>query len=258
MTNSENKNQKRGIAWLCLGYLVFICICLALSGGQNQTPVPEETMPAETQAVQETAPQIPETTAPMVPTEPPVDKTSWNLLLVNPWNKIPEDYSVELADIGNGHQVDARACPDFQDMMEAMKAEGLRPVVCSSFRTNEKQQTLFQRKVSFYLDQGYTLDKADEEAGKWIAVPGTSEHETGLALDIVDKKYQILDEKQENTDTQKWLMANSWRYGFILRYPSDKSQITGIYYEPWHYRYVGKEAAKEIFEQGICLEEYLE
>lgn len=90
-----------------------------------------------------------------------------------------------------------------------------------------------------------------------MAVPGTSEHQLGLALDIVDISNQTLDESQENTPVQKWLMNNSWRYGFILRYPTDKSDITGISYEPWHYRYVGKKAAKEIYDAQICLEEYL-
>ena len=90
-----------------------------------------------------------------------------------------------------------------------------------------------------------------------MAVPGTSEHQLGLAVDIVDTANQHLDESQETTDVQKWLLQNSWKYGFILRYPSDKSDITGIIYEPWHYRYVGKDAAKAIYEEGICLEEYV-
>ena len=91
-----------------------------------------------------------------------------------------------------------------------------------------------------------------------VALPGTSEHQTGLALDIVDAGYQELDEAQENTPVQQWLMRNSWRYGFILRYPTGKSNITGIIYEPWHYRYVGRDAARAIYESGLCLEEYLE
>ncbi|MEE0202655.1 MAG: M15 family metallopeptidase [Muricomes sp.] len=90
-----------------------------------------------------------------------------------------------------------------------------------------------------------------------MGVPGTSEHQLGLAVDIVDIENQILDEDQEKTAVQKWLMENSWRYGFILRYPNDKSDITGIIYEPWHYRYVGNEAAKEIYDLDVCLEEYL-
>ena len=90
-----------------------------------------------------------------------------------------------------------------------------------------------------------------------MAIPGTSEHQLGLAVDIVDKHSQVLDNSQADTPAQQWLMEHSWEYGFILRYPEGKSEITGIIYEPWHYRYVGKEAAAEIHELGLCLEEYL-
>lgn len=192
-----------------------------------------------------------------VSSETTVDPTDWKLLLVNPWNELPDGFSVELTQLQNGHAVDSRAYPDLQDMMDDMRAEGLSPLICSSYRTTEKQQTLYSNQVNAYLAQGYPQQKAEEEAGKWVAVPNTSEHQTGLAVDIVDISYQILDEKQEDTAVQKWLMENSWKYGYILRYPNEKSEITGIYYEPWHYRYVGKEAAEEIYEQGVCLEEYL-
>jgi len=104
---------------------------------------------------------------------------------------------------------------------------------------------------------GVCLSPVEAEAARWVAKPGTSEHQTGLALDIVAAGYQILDEEQEDTAEQKWLMENSWKYGFILRYPSEKSDITGIGYEPWHYRYVGKAAAADIYRTGVCLEEYL-
>ena len=90
-----------------------------------------------------------------------------------------------------------------------------------------------------------------------VAPPGTSEHETGLALDITAQSYPVLEQDQEDTPEQQWLMENAWRFGFILRYPQGKTEITGICYEPWHYRYVGREAAKEIQEKGLCLEEYL-
>lgn len=192
------------------------------------------------------------------PVETPTINTSdWNLLLVNRWNKIPDNFSIELTQLKNGHAIDERAYPDLQDMMDAMRAEGLSPLICSSYRTYEKQQTLYNNQVSKYLAKGYSQSEAEAEAGKWVAVPGTSEHQTGLAVDIVDINYQMLDEKQEDTAVQKWLIKNAYKYGFILRYPSDKSEITGINYEPWHYRYVGKEVAKEIYEEGICLEEYL-
>ena len=105
--------------------------------------------------------------------------------------------------------------------------------------------------------QGCSREEAEEQAATMVALPGTSEHQLGLAVDIVDSEYQILESSQENTPVQRWLMEHCWEYGFILRYPKEKTQLTGIIYEPWHYRYVGKEAAKEIMNAGICLEEYL-
>lgn len=182
----------------------------------------------------------------------------WNLILVNPWNALPEGYSVSLTQLKNGHAVDQRCYPELQAMMDACRAAGLSPVICSSYRAQETQERLFQNKVDRLVAKGYSAAEARAEAGKAVAVPGTSEHQLGLAVDIVDLDNQNLDESQEDTPVQKWLMAHSWEYGFILRYPSEKSERTGIIYEPWHYRYVGKPAAKEIYERGICLEEYLE
>lgn len=184
-------------------------------------------------------------------------QTGWNMILVNPWNKMDNNFTVELTQLANGHAIDKRAYPDLQNMMDDARAQGLSPIICSSYRTSEKQHTLFDKETKGYLVQGYTQEEAEKEAAKWVAVPGTSEHQTGLAVDIVAQSYQMLDERQADTPEQKWLMENSYKYGFILRYPTDKSEITGISYEPWHYRYVGKEAAKEIYERGICLEEYL-
>lgn len=183
---------------------------------------------------------------------------SWKLILVNPWNKITEGYEVALTQLKDGEAVDERCYPDLQNMMDDCRAAGLEPIICSSYRSQEKQEKLYNNKVERLMNQGYSLEEARIEAGKSVAVPGTSEHQLGLAVDIVDKAYQNLDENQEKTAVQRWLMENSWKYGFILRYPNEKSNITGIIYEPWHYRYVGKEAAKEIYDQGICLEEYLE
>lgn len=186
-----------------------------------------------------------------------IDKTQWNLTLVNKWNLLPDSHNPSLTQLQNGHAIDERAYPDLQDMMDECRAAGLNPLICSSYRTMDKQKELYKNKVDEYLAQGYSQESAEAAAGELVAVPGTSGHQLGLALDIVDVANQVLDERQENTEVQKWLMKNSWKYGFILRYPTDKSDITGISYEPWHYRYVGKEAAKEIYEAGICLEEYL-
>ena len=181
----------------------------------------------------------------------------WRLLLVNHDNPIPKGYQTELCRFSDGVYVDERICNDLQAMMDAAHDAGLSPVICSSYRTTEKQQALYEREVQQYLDKGYSRKKAKAEAAKWVAVPGTSEHQTGLALDIVDLNYQILDKAQEQTPVQKWLMEHSCQYGFILRYPNEKSDITGICYEPWHYRYVGKDAALAIFTQQITLEEFL-
>ena len=182
----------------------------------------------------------------------------WNLILVNKTHPIPEDYEVELKSIGSGHQIDARAYDDFKAMIQASKQDGVTIYVTSSYRDMDKQITLYEKKTDSYLQQGYCLEDALSKAGQVVAVPGTSEHHLGLAIDVVSSEYRKLDEKQENTKGFQWMKAHSWEYGFILRYPNGSTDITGIIYEPWHFRYVGLEAAKEIYERGITLEEYLD
>ena len=181
----------------------------------------------------------------------------WNLILVNRTHPIPEDYEVELKNIGSGHQIDARAYDDFRAMIQAAKSEGVYIYVTSSYRDLDKQTDLYNKKVESYVMQGYSYESAKEQAGQVVAVPGTSEHHLRLALDLVSSEYRKLDEKQENTKGFKWLTEHSWEYGFILRYPNGETDITGIIYEPWHFRYVGLEAAKEITESGLTLEEYV-
>lgn len=181
----------------------------------------------------------------------------WNLILVNRTHPIPEDYEVELKNIGSGHKIDARAYDDFCSMIQTAKKEGVYIYVTSSYRDLDKQTELFEKKTESYVMQGYSYESARKQAAQVVAVPGTSEHHLGLALDIVSSEYRKLDEKQENTKGFKWLKEHSWEYGFILRYPNGETDITGIIYEPWHFRYVGLEAAKEITEAGITLEEYV-
>lgn len=183
----------------------------------------------------------------------------WKLILVNGDHPLPEDFRVpEFTQLVNGHSIDKRAYPALQRMMDACRAAGLQPTICSSYRTQEKQEELFERKVQSYLPTAASREEAEEQAAVWVARPGTSEHQAGLAVDIVDKSYQLLDEGQEDTAVQRWLMAHCAEFGFILRYPTEKSALTGVGYEPWHYRYVGEEAAGEIMSRGLCLEEYLE
>ena len=173
------------------------------------------------------------------------------LLLVNPWTPLPEDFVPgELVPVQNDQAVDARAYPDLQDMLGDMSQAGLSPLICSSYRSQERQQELYDNKVQRVMAEGVSREAAQAEAARWVARPGTSEHQTGLAVDI--------DETQESTPEFQWLAENAWKYGFILRYPNDKTEKTGIAYEPWHFRFVGKEAAEEMHDLGLCLEEYLE
>ena len=215
-------------------------------GSQPQLGIAAETDPTSS----------PESGSASVPAQQPDGE--WNLLLVNRWNPLPDGYTFERTKLKYGHSVDSRAYPDLQEMMDDCRAAGLDPVICSSYRTQAKQQELYENKLQRLIEEGYSYENAVTEAGTVVAVPGTSEHQTGLALDIVDASYQILDQGQEDTLVQQWLIEHSWEYGFVLRYPNAKSEITGIIYEPWHYRYVGREAAREMTELGLCLEEYVD
>jgi hypothetical protein len=181
--------------------------------------------------------------------------TGKECILVNPWNYVPSDYSVKLSKYKD-YKVATVCLSDLKEMISDCKSSGSKAVVVSAYRSHSYQAGLYERRVQRFIDQGYSREEAEIEAAKRVAIPGTSEHELGLAVDIVDVNYQDLDKEQENTAAQKWLMANSWKYGFILRYPNSKSGVTGIIYEPWHYRYVGKELAKELHSSGQCLEEY--
>ena len=219
----------------------------------ERTALPSAPSPREAEPSRPAA--VPESRSPEGPVFPEAE--DWQLLLVNPWNEMPEDYEVTLKALPDGQKVDERAYDDLNAMLEACRDAGLRPKICSSYRTQAKQTYLYNNKITRLRNAGYSKAAALEEAGRWVARPGTSEHQLGLALDIVSSSYQALTKKQEKTAEQKWLMEHCWEYGFILRYPSDKSEITGIGYEPWHYRYVGREVALAVRESGLCFEEYL-
>uniref|UniRef100_UPI004056EA05 M15 family metallopeptidase n=1 Tax=Acetatifactor sp. TaxID=1872090 RepID=UPI004056EA05 len=175
----------------------------------------------------------------------------WNLIVVNRWNELPEDYSVELTELSNGQKVDSRIYPALQEMFDAARVEGIYPVVREGYRTVEEQQDILDDKIQAYINEGYSKTRAEKTAKEWVALPGTSEHQLGIAVDINADKSMC-----SNEEVYVWLAENAYKYGYILRYPSGKQEITGTSYEPWHYRYVGEEAALEIYERGICLEEY--
>ena len=181
-----------------------------------------------------------------------------DIVLVNNKHPIDENKRIDLIRIFDKQFISYEAYRPFLEMFTAMKKQGLKPLVCSSYRSIEKQDELFKSKCQYYITKGYQQNQAEALASTWVARPYYSEHHTGLALDIVSSDNQRLDESQENTKEQQWLMKNSWKYGFILRYPKNCIDMTYVNYEPWHYRYVGKEAAKIIYKKGITLEEYLD
>lgn len=177
------------------------------------------------------------------------DEGTWSLVLVNASNPLPDGFSVETADVGGGHSVDKRIADSLNAMLEDCKRAGYHPFIRSSFRTRDEQQQILNERVELYREAGYSEEDALSAALQWVALPGTSEHELGLAVDINDE--------EDDEGMHTWLASNAHQYGFILRYPLDKVDVTGISNEPWHYRYVGKQAADEIYQTGEALEEYL-
>lgn len=174
------------------------------------------------------------------------------LTLVNKQNPIHGKQKINLTTLSNGQQVDSRMYPPLQAMFDDMRRDGVYPVVVSGYRTEEKQTAIFNEKVEAYRAQGMSLNKARREAESLVAVPGTSEHQLGLAVDINADGIN-----SKGDEVYGWLEHNAYKYGFIYRYPAEKTDITGVANEPWHYRYVGTDAAEEIYREGICLEEYL-
>lgn len=142
-------------------------------------------------------------------------------------------------------------------MLKEGRKEGLQFEVCSSYRSVARQQELLEEDIADLVKKGYTYTDAYEEVTKETMPPGYSEHATGLAFDIVALSYQMLNAKQEKTAENKWLRAHCAEYGFILRYPKDKMDVTQISYESWHFRYVGTAAAGYIMENDLTLEEFM-
>ena len=273
MTDKEKIGKQRRAGCIVLLIVGVICIGLGVSHCEQQQPKEERVLIESGADVLETAAPKHETAAPPetilfttepvttepVTTEPPTTEPpateppdeDWQLLLVNSSHAIPDDFEIDLVELSNGVSVDSRIYPALQEMFDDMRSEGIEPIVREGFRTHDDQQDIMDERREEYINEGYDEDEADALAREYVAEPGTSEHELGLAVDI---------NAGEDTDSwtlYDWLAEHAHEYGFILRYPEDKSLITGISYEPWHYRYVGTDAAEEIYERGITLEEYL-
>lgn len=186
----------------------------------------------------------------------------FNLILVNAKNLLPSSYSIETKVIADGNKTfnpyslsfDARAVDSLNQLLKDAQKEGLTLYVISAYRAMSKQTSLYDAEVERQKANHpeYSDEEAKAAAGKNVAIPGTSEHQLGLAVD-----FNSVETSFENTDEFRWLKENAAKYGFVNRYPKDKVSVTGINYEPWHYRYVGVEHAKKMNEKGLCLEEYV-
>lgn len=180
------------------------------------------------------------------------DDSDWMLILVNeehPFKgQVPELVKTF------GARVDARCAESLQRMFDDARGAGVRPAINSAYRSREDQQAILDGAVAEQVSEGMSGDEARKNALQYVALPGASEHETGLAVDLTS---EYRDGDEQDMAVHAWMADHSWEYGWILRYPADKEKVTGINNEPWHYRYVGEDAAREIHERGICLEEYL-
>ena len=185
-------------------------------------------------------------------------KDDWNLVLINEATLLTEEATFESAYLDNDMQVDARIYDELTQMLYDGTQTGLSFIVCSAYRSISYQEELFNDKVARLQAEGMTPEDAYTVAKTSIAVPGASEHHLGIAVDIISDAYRELDEQQSATPEYQWLQANCHKYGFIVRYPEGRSDITGFIYEPWHFRYVGVEAATYIAEHNLSLEEFLD
>ncbi len=180
----------------------------------------------------------------------------WRMILVNRDYILPDGYKPKLENaVESGYgdiYLDERVAPYYNEMYKAAYKDGIHLVPISGYRSVDRQKRNFENKIDYYMDKGYSKVEATQKAATIILPPGTSEHNAGLAMDICS-----LEQNFEETEEFRWLCENAADYGFILRYPEDKQNITKIIYEPWHWRYVGVEAAKAMKASGECLEEYL-
>ena len=190
-----------------------------------------------------------------------LDTSYSNLLLVNGWNPLPEDFDYEghLTEIpqkyikGSLTQIDKDIWPYLKAMLDDARSEGIDIGVWSPYRSYATQKWLFEKQVKKQIANGVSESVAEDKAATIVARPGTSEHNTGLALDI-----NCANDSFENTKAYKWLQENAEDYGFVMRYSKEKQPKTGVIHESWHWRFVGINAAREMNDLGFCLEEYVE
>lgn len=179
-------------------------------------------------------------------------------LLVNNENPLPQSYRPCLENVERGYKLDKMAARCARKMLKCARSKGIPIEIVSAYRSSEYQRMLIEKDIQEYIDKGFTKQQATLKTLSVLTLPGRSEHNAALALDLLDTKDGGLEEYFDKTKTYDWLYKNAHNFGYILRYPKGSDDITGISYEPWHYRYVGTKNAKCIKELGITLEEYLQ
>ncbi len=250
---------------------IFICVCLAVivsasiiigiiisavAGAFKNRDNDISDPPVQT--TDKTEDEIPYENTPSI-NEYGLDTEYERLILVNPDNPLPEDFDYEgnLTEIpaeylnGFRNQIDKDMWPYLKALLDKAHEDNVELYVLSPYRSYAVQQTLFNNQINKQISSGVSEEEAPDKAATIVARPGTSEHHTGLAVD-----FNTDDISFEDTEMSDWLKENAQDFGFILRYPENKTDITKIIYEPWHYRFVGIKVAKEIKELGITFEEY--
>ena len=186
-----------------------------------------------------------------------IPRDEWYMVLANRSSVLPGDFTVaETATVGEA-VIDARIAEALRQMVNDAAATGVKLKPTNGYRSIARQQELWDARVKTLMEGGLSQADAETKAIDYTSAPGTSDHNTGLGLDIVSEDHPAKDAGFAETAAAQWLAEHAADYGFILRYPSDKTEATGMDYEPWHYRYVGSEQAHKIKESGLCLEEYL-
>lgn len=256
----EKKYRRRRVFIVILAFIIVLSAGIFI-GGYVLNKI--DTAGAEIEVEQETQPpepievEIEPEPTPEPEPDPEPKAEDWALILVNYEQALEKDLEIELEQVSGSYSVDARIATPFKRMMADAKAEGLNLDLFSAYRDPVKQEEIFQKKMDEHMSNGLDSEQAYEATAKWIAPPWHSEHHTGLAVDIATPETGIT-ESFERTPAFEWLQEHARDYGFILRYPKDKVEVTKIQYEPWHYRYVGVEVAEFIWEHDLVLEEYLE
>lgn len=214
---------------------------------ETPSPTPEETPSATPKPTPEPTPYIPRYTA----------KDRWKLAIASIYYPLESEYEVETS-IVEGYFFDARAASALEAMLEAARDDGVSLYITSAWRSRAYQAELYENRVYRFQLQGYSREEAEVLGATIVARPGTSEHELGLSADLLTGEYQVLDSGFAETEAYAWLQEHCTEFGFIERYPQGKGELTGIIWEPWHYRYVGRDVAEYITENDLCLEEYLD